>query len=311
MMTVTTEVRVRYAETDQMGVVYYANYLVWFEIGRVELLRALGFSYRQLESEHGCICQLGGVVCGIIELQLPGVESSGRGSSVAGGRTRDGQRASVNDRRAGPGLRTRDDQRACVNGRRAAVCVRSVQGRGASARLGEGRSASGEGRRTEVRALSHRDGLPQQDREGPRSAGGAGDVGPDRSGADYLLSAVEREIQSGDYVLLDLKSEKEALTRPGYATVVRPEDRETEFPFSGFARELLGLKAGDSQTIHHDFTQDFSEDTLAGQSADIEATIKTVGETGNRNLRSGRITAVRYADGPERIIENLKCVESV
>ncbi|HEY1253968.1 MAG TPA: thioesterase family protein [Terracidiphilus sp.] len=54
-MPVTTEVRVRYAETDQMGVVYYANYLVWFEIGRVELLRALGFSYRQLEAEHGCI----------------------------------------------------------------------------------------------------------------------------------------------------------------------------------------------------------------------------------------------------------------
>jgi acyl-CoA thioester hydrolase len=54
-MPVTTEVRVRYAETDQMGVVYYANYLIWFEIGRVELLRALGFSYRQLEQEHGCI----------------------------------------------------------------------------------------------------------------------------------------------------------------------------------------------------------------------------------------------------------------
>jgi acyl-CoA thioester hydrolase len=54
-MPVTTEVRVRYAETDQMGIVYYANYLVWFEIGRVEVLRALGFSYRQLEAEHGCI----------------------------------------------------------------------------------------------------------------------------------------------------------------------------------------------------------------------------------------------------------------
>jgi acyl-CoA thioester hydrolase len=54
-MSVTTEIRVRYAETDQMNVVYYANYLVWFEVGRVELLRALGFSYRQLEQEHGCI----------------------------------------------------------------------------------------------------------------------------------------------------------------------------------------------------------------------------------------------------------------
>jgi acyl-CoA thioester hydrolase len=54
-MSVTTQVRVRYAETDQMGVVYYANYLVWFEIGRVELLRKLGYSYSQLEAEHKLI----------------------------------------------------------------------------------------------------------------------------------------------------------------------------------------------------------------------------------------------------------------
>jgi acyl-CoA thioester hydrolase len=54
-MPVTTEVRVRYAETDQMGIVYYANYLVWFEIGRVELLRSLGLAYSQLETEHQCI----------------------------------------------------------------------------------------------------------------------------------------------------------------------------------------------------------------------------------------------------------------
>jgi acyl-CoA thioester hydrolase len=54
-MPVTTEVRVRYAETDQMGIVYYANYLVWFEIGRVELLRSLGLSYSQLETDHECI----------------------------------------------------------------------------------------------------------------------------------------------------------------------------------------------------------------------------------------------------------------
>jgi acyl-CoA thioester hydrolase len=44
-------VRVRYAETDQMGVVYYANYFVWFEVARCELLRSLGWSYRDLEVE--------------------------------------------------------------------------------------------------------------------------------------------------------------------------------------------------------------------------------------------------------------------
>ena len=54
-MSVTTQVRVRYAETDQMGIVYYANYLVWFELGRVELLRSLGLAYSRLETDHGCI----------------------------------------------------------------------------------------------------------------------------------------------------------------------------------------------------------------------------------------------------------------
>lgn len=44
-------VRVRYAETDQMGAVYNSNFFIWFEIGRVELLRSLGFSYRELESD--------------------------------------------------------------------------------------------------------------------------------------------------------------------------------------------------------------------------------------------------------------------
>ena len=48
-----TRLRVRYAETDQMGVVYHANHFVWFEIGRVELLRQLGFSYRDMESKDG------------------------------------------------------------------------------------------------------------------------------------------------------------------------------------------------------------------------------------------------------------------
>ena len=49
--TRVTEFRVRYAETDQMGVVYYANYLVWCEIGRTEFLRSLGRSYADLERD--------------------------------------------------------------------------------------------------------------------------------------------------------------------------------------------------------------------------------------------------------------------
>jgi acyl-CoA thioester hydrolase len=63
-MPVTThQVRVRYAETDQMGIVYYANYLVWFELGRVELLRSLGLAYSQLEKEHECILPVVEATC--------------------------------------------------------------------------------------------------------------------------------------------------------------------------------------------------------------------------------------------------------
>jgi acyl-CoA thioester hydrolase len=49
--TSTSTVRVRYAETDKMGVVYYAHYLVWFEIGRTEWLRETGWNYRAMEDE--------------------------------------------------------------------------------------------------------------------------------------------------------------------------------------------------------------------------------------------------------------------
>ena len=48
----TIDIRVRYAETDKMGVVYHANYFMWFEIGRCELLRAIGRSYRDMEARR-------------------------------------------------------------------------------------------------------------------------------------------------------------------------------------------------------------------------------------------------------------------
>lgn len=47
----TTEIKVRYAETDNMGIVYYANYLVWFEVGRTEYLLAQGLDYRDVEKD--------------------------------------------------------------------------------------------------------------------------------------------------------------------------------------------------------------------------------------------------------------------
>lgn len=50
-----TEIRVRYAETDQMGIVHHSNYLVWFEVGRSDLCRARGFSYKEMEEADNAL----------------------------------------------------------------------------------------------------------------------------------------------------------------------------------------------------------------------------------------------------------------
>jgi acyl-CoA thioester hydrolase len=62
MLISETEIEVRYAETDQMGIVYHANYLVWLEIGRTKLVEELGFRYASLEKE--------GVLSPVIDLQI-------------------------------------------------------------------------------------------------------------------------------------------------------------------------------------------------------------------------------------------------
>lgn len=55
MQTAEVRFRARYAETDQMGVVYHANYLVWMELGRVELCRVSGIRYRDMEERDGIL----------------------------------------------------------------------------------------------------------------------------------------------------------------------------------------------------------------------------------------------------------------
>ena len=50
-----SEIRVRYAETDKMGIVHHANYLIWFEAGRSDICRARGFSYKEMEDDHSLI----------------------------------------------------------------------------------------------------------------------------------------------------------------------------------------------------------------------------------------------------------------
>ncbi len=60
MFTATTQIRVRYGETDQMGYLYYGNYALYYEVGRAEAIRELGFTYRQLEEM--------GIVMPVVEL---------------------------------------------------------------------------------------------------------------------------------------------------------------------------------------------------------------------------------------------------
>lgn len=87
---------------------------------------------------------------------------------------------------------------------------------------------------------------------------------------------VDREIQSGDYVLLDLESETTELNRKGFAVFIRDEERKTEWPYEGFAKELIGLKSGESKTVQHIFPEDWDAEELRGKSVEIKAVIKTV-----------------------------------
>jgi len=63
MPSIDTRLRVRYAETDQMGVVYHANYLIWMEVGRVEYWRGAGLRYRDMEREDGILLVVAEVNC--------------------------------------------------------------------------------------------------------------------------------------------------------------------------------------------------------------------------------------------------------
>jgi len=63
MTVAEARIRVRYAETDQMGVVYYGNYFTWFEIGRVEWCRAAGFDYRDMERQDGAMLVVAEATC--------------------------------------------------------------------------------------------------------------------------------------------------------------------------------------------------------------------------------------------------------
>jgi len=87
---------------------------------------------------------------------------------------------------------------------------------------------------------------------------------------------VEREAQTGDYVMVDIKSETPEVNRPGFAAFIRAEPRDTEWPYNGFANELVGLKPNDSKTIKHTFPEDWEVEELKGKEVEMELTVKTV-----------------------------------
>ncbi len=87
---------------------------------------------------------------------------------------------------------------------------------------------------------------------------------------------VEREAQEADYVVVDLKSDTAELNRTGFAAIVRKEERDTEWPYNGFARELIGLKPGDAKTIKHTFPADWEVEELREKETEMEVTVKTV-----------------------------------
>jgi trigger factor len=95
---------------------------------------------------------------------------------------------------------------------------------------------------------------------------------------------VDRPVEDGDYVMLDVvghkakskEDEAPLLERKGFAIVAHADEKDTEWPFPGFATKLIGIKPGESKEFSHKYPKDFSEESLAGQNVKFEATIKTV-----------------------------------
>ncbi len=97
---------------------------------------------------------------------------------------------------------------------------------------------------------------------------------------------VERPVEIGDYLLVDVKGErakpkeeedrKAALSRNGFALVVRKEAKEDEWPYPGFSKALVGMSPGESKTIKHKYPKDDSDESLRGETVNFEVTVKTV-----------------------------------
>jgi trigger factor len=98
---------------------------------------------------------------------------------------------------------------------------------------------------------------------------------------------VERSVEIGDYVLVDVKGERAkpkeeedraaALSRNGYALVVREEaKKDDEWPYPGFSKELIGMSPDETKTVKHKFPKDDIDESLRGETVNFEVTVKTV-----------------------------------
>ena len=97
---------------------------------------------------------------------------------------------------------------------------------------------------------------------------------------------VERPVEHDDYVMVDVKGElvkpkdeddrEAALSRSGYALVVRKEAKDDEWPYPGFANELVGMSPDESKTVKHKFPKDDADESLQGETVNFEVTMKTV-----------------------------------
>ena len=97
---------------------------------------------------------------------------------------------------------------------------------------------------------------------------------------------VERAVEAGDYVMVDVKGERAkpkdeedrsaALSRNGYALVVREETQDDEWPYPGFSKELVGMNLDESKTIKHKYPKDDPDESLQGETVNFEVKLKTV-----------------------------------
>jgi len=97
---------------------------------------------------------------------------------------------------------------------------------------------------------------------------------------------VERAAEMGDYVLVDVKGERvkpkdeedrsAALSRQGYALVVREEAQDGEWPYPGFSKELMGMNPDESKTVKHKYPKDDPDESLQGETVNFEVKLKTV-----------------------------------